>query len=95
MYKVTNQSVGAVEWDADGLHFTELCAQEYGTNNCKFSTGAVDGHPVDTVYLAWGKDTDDGGMLLLTPDELAAIAYVCGGTVWSHLLAKRLEADHG
>ncbi len=84
-----------MEWEQDGLRFIELSEQTYGTNNCKFSSGAVEGHPIDTVYLAWGKDSDNGGMLLLTPDELAAIAYVCGGTVWSHLLAKRLEADNG
>lgn len=95
MRKVANQSVGEVEWEQDGLIFTELSAQTYGDNNCKFSTGAVEGHPIDTLYLAWGKDGDEGGMLLLTPDELAAIAYVAGGTVWSHLLEKRLEAANG
>lgn len=95
MERVVNQSLGAIEWDADGLHFTELIKQEYGDNNCKFSGGAVEGHPIDTMYLAWTKDGDEGGMLLLTPDELAAISWVANGAVWSHLLEKRLEADNG
>ena len=94
MNRVTNQSRGEVTWDADGLHYTEMCAQEYGDNNCKFSAGAVEGHPIDTVYLAWEKDGDPGDMLLLTPDELAAISWVAQGAVWSYLLDKRLETDH-
>ncbi len=95
MNKVTNQSKGEVVWEQDGLLYTELIKQTYGDNNCKFSAGSVEGHPIDTVYLAWAKDGDDGGCLLLTPDELAAISWVANGAVWSHLLQVRLEADNG
>jgi hypothetical protein len=75
-------------WTTDGLTFTEMCRQGYGANNCIFSTGTVEGHSVDTVYLRWEKDGDRGGMLLLRPDEMAAIAWVCNGTLWSELLGK-------
>lgn len=95
MQRVTNQSKGEVTWSEGGLTFTELIQQTYGNNNCKFSGGSVEGHPIDTVYLAWQKDGDEGGCLLLTPDELAAIAWVANGAVWSHLLEKRIEADNG
>ena len=46
------------------------------------------------VVVATALLSDAGGMLLLTPDELAAIAWVGQGAVWSHLLEKRLEHDH-
>lgn len=91
MQRVTNQSKGTVEWAQDGLLYTELIEQTYGDNNCKFSAGAVEGHAIDTMYLAWSKDGDEGGCLLLTPDEIAAIGWVCSGAAWSHLLEQRLE----
>jgi hypothetical protein len=93
MQRVTNQSKGTVEWEQGGLLYTELIKQEYGDNNCKFSAGSVEGHPIDTMYLAWGKDGDEGGMLLLTPDEITAIGWVAIGAAWSHLLDKRLGAE--
>lgn len=93
MQRVTNQSKGTVEWEQDGLLYTELIAQVYDVNGCKFSAGSVEGHPIDTMYLAWSKDGDEGGMLLLTPDEIAAIGWVCGGAAWSHLLEQRLEGN--
>lgn len=71
------------EWECDGLKFRELIRQEYGGNGCVFSAGQVEGHPVDTLYLRWLKDDEDGGMLLLRPDEVAAIAWCCTGALWS------------
>lgn len=86
--------IDAEEWTEDDLHFTESQRQEYGTNNCVFSAGHVEGAGIDTVYLKWIKDGDKGGMLLLTPDELQAIAWVASGTVWSVLLGQRIENEH-
>ena len=80
-------------WVKDGLTFTELIRQEYGENHCVFSAGTVEGHPVDTLYLRWGKDDDDGGMLLLRPDELQAIAWVATGAVWSDLMGRLDDVD--
>ena len=91
MNKVFNKSQGKVEWESDGLKFIEIIKQEYGTNNCKFSAGMVEGHIHDTCYIAWGKDGDEGGMLLLTPDEVAAIGWVATGVLWSGLLQQRDE----
>lgn len=67
--------------------YHEAVAQEYA--NCKISTGLVTGHLVDTMYLRLERDTDgaDGPlMLLLRPDEMAAIAYCATGVLWSHLM---------
>lgn len=84
MKRITNASIGnETEWDNEGLHFREICKQEYSKNNCIFSSGEVTGHPVDTLYICWQKDEDDGGMLLLRPDEMAAIAWICAGSLFS------------
>ena len=69
------------------ITYHEAVAQEY--TNCKISTGLVEGHPVDTMYLRLERDTDgEAGplMLLLRPDEMAAIAYCATGVLWSHLM---------
>lgn len=89
MQRVINQSKNQESWTQDSLTFTELIRQVYGTNNCVFSAGAVEGHPVDTLYLAWGKDSDEGGMLLLTKDEMAAVGWCITGALWSALLDER------
>ena len=69
------------QWVEDGLKFTEVVCQEY--SNCKFSAGFVEGHPVDTVYLQAEKDGVVTTDLLLRPDELATIAWVATGVLWS------------
>ena len=46
----------------------------------------MEGHPVDTVYLRWERNDGTGGMLMLRPDEMAAIARLCGGVLWSVLV---------
>lgn len=69
------------QWVDDGLKFTEVICQEY--SNCKFSAGFVEGHPVDTVYLRAEKDGLITTELLLRPDELATIAWVATGVLWS------------
>lgn len=71
-------------WTDDGLTFTELAAQPY--TNCVFAAGAVDGHHVDTLYLRWERDDGTGGMLLLRPDEAAAIVQALSGALWSELV---------
>lgn len=90
MNYIKNKSTGDT-WEANGLTYTEIICQEYGLNNCKFSAGWVEGHPVDTVYLMWERDGDPGATLLLRPDELAAIAWVANGMVWKTLLDQHLE----
>lgn len=74
-----------------GYELYELARQEYGGNNCVFAVGLVDGHEVDTHYLWIEKDGEHPTILLLRPDELAAIAWLCSGTLWSHLIEDVLQ----
>lgn len=86
-----NQSTEHREWEIGGLKFTELCRQVYAVNNCVFAAGSVEGHPVDTVYLSYEKDSEPVTFLLLRPDEALAIAWVLTGTVWSGQIAELPE----
>ena len=65
------------------MEFTENARQEYTGNNCIFSAGFVDGHPVDTMYLKLEKDGEEPITILLRPDEMAIIAWLASGVLWS------------
>ena len=74
------------------LQYTEICRQEYSGNNCVISSGFVEGedkHECDTVYLGLDKEGEEPITILMTLDELQAIAWVAAGTVWCHLYDKR------
>ena len=66
--------------------FHEHLKQEYDGNRCKFSTGWVEGHPVDTMYLRLEKDGQEPTTILLRPDEMAAVAWLSSGMLWSQLV---------
>lgn len=73
----------------DGLELYELARQEYGGNNCVFAVGLVEGYPPDTHYLWLEKDgMEKPVVLLLRADELATIAWLCSGALWSELIGK-------
>ena len=86
-----NQSEQEVTWDSEFGTFRELIRQEYTGNNCVFSGGTVTGapHPDDSYYLRWSKDGEEPTMLLLRPDEVAAIAWICAGLLWSEFIGKQ------
>lgn len=78
-----NQSVGESSvWTEGDLTFTETIRQEY--SNCKFSGGFVEGHPVDTVFIQLEKDGVVTTSLLLRPDEVAALAWIASGILWTN-----------
>ena len=92
---IKNLSDTDVEWtDEDGRKFRELIRQEYTGNNCIFSGGTVEGCevPEDVFYLRWEKDGVDPTMLLIRPDEAAAIGWLCTALLWSHTIAEMPEA---
>ena len=78
---INNSVSNPRQWTDGSYKFTEVIFQEY--SNCKFSSGFVEGHPVDTVYLRAEKDGTVTTEMLLRPDELAAIAWVATGVLWS------------
>ncbi len=73
-------------WKDGDLKFTERIRQEY--TNCVFSAGSVEGQPVDTLYLQAEKDGVITTQLLLRPDEMAAIAWIASGSLWSELIER-------
>lgn len=89
-----NQSIGgSVEWTEGDLTFTETISQEY--SNCKFSGGFVEGHPVDTVYIQLEKDGIVTTSLLLRPDEVAALAWIAAGILWTNEVSNAPKAVQG
>lgn len=82
MEALINHSIGNPrEWQDGDLTFTELIFQEY--SNCRFSAGMVSGHPVDNVYIQLERDGIVTTLLLFRPDELAALAWLATGVMWS------------
>ena len=75
----------------DDLIYHETVSQPY--SNCKFSAGFVEGHPIDTLYLKIERDNDDTFIIVLRPDEMAAIDYCASGVLWSHLLDEKQKRD--
>ena len=78
-------------WEEDGLIYTETIRQEYTRNNCIFSGGTVKGHEYDTVFLRFEKEFCEPFTVLLTPDEMAGIAWVAAGVCWSELMKVKKE----
>lgn len=68
------------------LKYKEIIKQEYSSNNCKFSGGFVQGHQVDTMYIALKRAGQKPIKILLRPDEVAAIAWIANGILWSNLV---------
>ncbi len=73
------------------LIYEELIKQEYTANNCKFSAGFLYGHPVDTMYIRMEKDGVDPTIIMLRPDEMACIAWLASGVLWSHEISIRTK----
>ena len=73
------------------LKFEEVTKQEY--KNCSFSTGFVKNHPVDTMYLKLERPPEKPIVIVLRPDEMAAIAWVTSGTLWSHEMTELDKKD--
>ena len=68
------------------MKLLELLKQVYAGNGTIFSAGFVEGHPVDTMYLRLQIDGEDEFCILLRPDEMAIIANLVTGVLWSWLL---------
>jgi hypothetical protein len=79
---IENQSTEDHAFTTGGILCTEYIRQEYEHNNCVFSAGMTT-HPVDSMYLRIEKPGVEPTMLLLRPDELAAIAWCASGVLFS------------
>lgn len=65
------------------IELEEVIRQEYGGNKAAFSGGLVKGDEVDTVYIRLERDGEEPTTILLRPDELASIAWIATGILWS------------
>lgn len=79
----------SISWEDEGIEYTETIRQEYTGNNCIFSGGSIKGHKYDTVYLKFEKDGRDPFTVLMTPDEMAGIAWIASGVCWSELMKRK------
>ena len=66
------------------MKYDEVLKQEYSENSCTFSAGFVDGHPIDTMYICLERDGEKPTIILLRPDEMACIAWLSSGVLWSN-----------
>ena len=75
-----------------GYLLTESGRQEYAGNNCIFAAGHVSDEsanpPCDTLYLVAEKDGQDAMLWMLRPDEMASIAWLASGVLWSKLISQ-------
>lgn len=69
--------------------FFETIRQEY--EDIYFAAGRVVGHPIDSMFLAYGRNAEEAKMLLLRPDEMAAIAWCATGALYNVELRSHLK----
>ena len=69
---------------------SEVINQPY--ENCTFSAGFTD-DDVDTMYLRLERG-EDVTMIMLRPDEMAAIAFCASGALWSDCIGRFKEGKH-
>lgn len=78
--------------DLDNLVYTELCRQPYG--DCAISAGSVEGnniegHEVDDCYLEFRRAGHEPTTVLMTLDEMIAVAWVATGAAWEVVMARK------
>ncbi len=68
----------------------ECDRQEYTGNGCIFAAGHISEESAkpacDTMYLLLEKDGHDATIWMLRPDEMACIARIVSGALWSRLV---------
>ena len=68
----------------ENLEYEEIICQEYEGNKAILSAGFVHGHPIDTMYLRLHRENEDATIIILRLDEMAAIAWLASGVLFSH-----------
>lgn len=84
------------EWtDEQGRKFTEMIRQEYTGNNCIFSGGTVEEceNPEDTMYLRWEKDGVEPTTIMMRPDEISSVNWICAGLMFTEMRRLREATD--
>jgi len=75
------------------MHYIPLCIQPY--RDCKFIAGRVEGAKlaIDDCYIEFNRDGEEPTIILMTRDELLAVAWVATGAVWGMIQAERLGEE--
>jgi hypothetical protein len=81
---------GLIDERADVVTLYPVISQPY--TNCVFRAGLCEGADVDTVYIEMERDGERDVLLLLRPDEMAALVYCMGGALYSKLI-EQVPAD--
>ena len=61
--------------------------------DCDFSAGMVAGAEPDTLYFRLVRDGEEPLTILLRPDEMLAIIWVCSGALWSQTVLDDEDSD--
>lgn len=75
-----------VQYEEMTLTKYEVDRQTYAGNGAYISAGYLGGHPIDTMYVEFGaKDVPNAEptTVLLRPDEVASIAWLCSSLLFS------------
>lgn len=75
---------GLIDERASVVTLYPVISQPY--TNCVFRAGLCEGAGVDTVYVELERNGERDVLLLLRPDEMAALVYCMGGTLYSTLI---------
>lgn len=75
------------------LTYAEILRQEYEANHCIFSAGFVFGDDTDSMYIRMEKDGVEPTILLFRPDEMAVIAWLATGVLWSAEMTKLVDGS--
>lgn len=74
----------------DGLDFFEVAKQEY--KDGFVAAGFVFGHSEDSVYIQLSRPDCEPTLVLLRPDELAALLMCGSSVIWSLELGIYIES---
>lgn len=66
--------------DGDEYDCHPVCRQPY--QDCYFEAGFIDNYPKDPMYLLLSREGNET-FIYLRPDEIAAIAWVINGLLWT------------
>ena len=83
----------------DGKLLFETGRQEYSGNGCVFASGLIAQEtadpPCDILYLCFEKQDQPATLIMMRPDEMAAIARLAGCALWSQLIGAAQEGENG
>lgn len=75
------------------IKYSEVIRHTYAENNCVLSAGLCEGDPVDTMYIRFEKDGSEPFIIHVRPDEMAIIAWLASGALYSLHMGELIENE--